>query len=240
MKQIKNWIWQDNLNVVSTNDDAKSLVAKLKQPCIVSALEQTGGRGRRGNSWVSQKGNLFASFAFEIKANELCHMVILSAVAVLKTISHFIKDAKIEVKWPNDVLVNGEKISGILFEKADDNFWVMGVGINIVSNPELVDIKYNATSLHNLGIYIDRLSVLEHLTNVLDKLLEHYQTSGFSQIKQTWLDNAYNLGNAVLIKQEKQTIDGIFLTIDDNGAMVLKTNEEIKKILVGDLFVKES
>lgn len=240
MKKINDWIWQDIQSVNSTNEVAKNIIFQLKQKSIITAVEQTNGRGRRGNFWVSNKGNLFASFIFEIKALDLSKIVILSAVAVLTTIKYFIKNCKIEVKWPNDVLVNGRKISGILFEKADDDFWVMGIGINVVSSPELAQANYKATNMKDLGFCVDRLQVLKHLVNVFDELLEQYYNFGFEKIKQTWLDNAYNLGNCVVIKQEKNIIEGIFLTIDDNGALVLKNQNEVKKIIVGDLFVKES
>ena len=79
--------------------------------------------------------------------------------------------------------------------------------------------------------------MLRLFIEVFDELLEEYYNFGFDNIKQTWLDNAYNLGNCVTIKQEKNVLQGIFLTIDDNGALLLKTDGKIKTILAGDLFV---
>ena len=70
--------------------------------------------------------------------------------------------------------------------------------------------------------------------------MEIYYNNGFESIRQTWLDNAYNLGKSVIIKQEKQIKEGVFVTIDENGALILQNNDVVEKILAGDLFVKES
>ena len=240
MNKFNNWIWKDFDVVENTNDEAKKLVCRFKQNCIVSAEKQSNGRGRRGRKWLGQEGNLFASFAFEIGLHDLNKMVILSSVALLNTVKHFAYGNNVKIKWPNDILVNEEKISGILFEKADENFWVMGIGINILSSPKLDRADYNATDFCKLGINVNRIQVLEYFVNAFDELLSQYYTMGFEKIKKTWLDNAYNLGNFVTIRQEKQFISGKFLTIDDNGVLILKTDKGIEKILVGDLFMNES
>ena len=240
MKQINNWIWQDYDSIKSTNDEVKSLVHRLKRNCIVSAIIQTEGRGRRGKSWISQQGNLFASFAFKAKTEDLNKLVILSAVAVYETVKYFVKNANIKIKWPNDVLVNGAKISGILFEKADDDFWVMGVGINVLKSPSDNLTEYQTICLNQLGIKTNREEVLKIFVKVFDELIAKFYRFGFENIKQTWLDNAYNLGNCVKIKQEKNIFQGVFVNIDNNGALLLNTGNEIKTILAGDLFVIES
>ncbi len=240
MNKFNNWIWKDFDAVENTNDEAKKLVCSFKQNCIVSAVKQNNGRGRRGRKWLGQEGNLFASFAFEIELHDLNKMVILSAVALFNTVKHFVGGNNVKIKWPNDILVNEEKISGILFEKADENFWVMGIGINILSSPKLDKANYNATDFCKLGINANRIQMLEYFVNTFDELLSQYYNIGFEKIKKTWLDNAYNLGNFVIIKQEKQVVSGKFLTIDDNGVLILKTDNGIEKILVGDLFMNES
>ena len=240
MRKIRNWIYKDLQTVVSTNDEAKLSVLTEKQNCIVSAIEQTGGRGRRGRQWISQDGNLFVSYAFKIKPSDLNRIVILSAVTIFETIKHFVPNHDVKIKWPNDVLVDDKKISGILFEKVDDDFWVMGVGINVMSNPEHTDLVYPTTSLKNLGIDTNRIAVLEYLTDMFDNLLDTYYNDGFENIRQTWLKNAYNLGKHVIIKQENKIQEGIFWTIDKNGALILKNNDNMEKILAGDLFVKEA
>ncbi|MBE6451408.1 MAG: biotin--[acetyl-CoA-carboxylase] ligase [Alphaproteobacteria bacterium] len=237
MKKIRNWLWQDFDIITSTNDVAKLLADEVKQNCIVSAVLQTNGRGRRGNNWISQKGNLFASIAFKAKTADLSKLAILSAVAVYKTIRHFVCNCDIKIKWPNDILVNNAKISGILFEKANDDFWVMGVGINVINSPQDNLTDYKTISLNQLGANTKREEVLSLFVKVFDELLEEYYKLGFDNIKQTWLDNAYNLGNCVTVKQEKNVLQGVFLTIDDNGALLLKTDGKIKTILAGDLFV---
>lgn len=239
MEKVDSWIIKQINQTSSTNDEAKKLVAQIKQKCLVIASKQTMGRGRRGRSWISQEGNLFVSFAFKFKLSELGKMVILSAVTVFDVIKCFAFTQDVKIKWPNDILVEGKKISGILFEKADDDFWVMGIGINVVSSPQNIDGKYETISLKSLGIDVNVQEVFEKLVLAFDEQLILYQQFGFEEIKQTWLDNAFNLGQLVVIKQEKEDKEGVFCGIGDNGELLLKTNKKTEKIIVGDLLLKE-
>ena len=239
MEKINSWQIKRLETTSSTNDEAKKLVSEIRQNCVVVALEQTSGRGRRGRSWISQKGNLFVSFAFKVNLAELGKMVVLSAVTVFNAVKSFAKDDDVKIKWPNDVLVNGKKISGILFEKAEEDFWIMGIGINIISNPENVDGKYGTISLKSLGSNAGLEDVFNKLVLEFDEQLEQFQQFGFDKIKQTWLDNAFNLGNPITIVQENKNKDGVFCGIGDNGELLLKTTNGTEKIIVGDLLIKE-
>ena len=239
MENIGSWTIKYFEQTSSTNDEAKKLVSQIKQKCIVIASKQNSGRGRRGRIWISQEGNLFVSFAFEAKLSEIGKLVILSAVTVFNVIKKFALSQNVKIKWPNDILVDGKKISGILFEKADGNFWIMGIGINVVSSPQNIDGKYETISLKGLGIDVNVQEVFENLVLAFDEQMVVYQQFGFDKIKQMWVDNAFNLGNSVTIRQEKEDKEGIFCGIGDNGELLLKINEETEKIIVGDLLLKE-
>lgn len=219
----------------STNDLAAILAEKHKAPLVVIARRQTAGRGRRGRSWISQDGNLFMSLVFAAELKDLGQLVILSGLAVLRTVGFFAPQADVKVKWPNDVMVGGAKISGILFERGPENLWIMGVGINIVSSPEH-GTMYPTCSLSSLGAKVGREEVAEALLAQFDTLYEQWRRDGFSAIKKSWLDKAYKQGKKVTVKQDDKNKEGIFLGIDDNGGLLLLTESGTERVLVGDVY----
>lgn len=219
----------------STNGLAAILAEKHKAPLVVIALRQTAGRGRRGRSWISQDGNLFMSLVFAAELKDLGQLVILSGLAVLRTVEFFAPQADVKVKWPNDVMVGGAKISGILFERGPEDLWIMGVGINIVSSPEH-GTMYPTCSLSSLGAKVGREEVAEALLAQFDTLYEQWRRDGFSAIKKSWLDKAYKQGKKVTVKQDDKNKEGIFLGIDDNGGLLLLTESGTERVLVGDVY----
>lgn len=219
----------------STNDEAAKILSKVQEPVAIVARRQTAGRGRRGRQWISQEGNLFCSLTFKADLQDLGCLVILSGLAVLKTINKFCPQAHAEVKWPNDVMIDGAKISGILFENAGDGFWIMGVGINIVSAPEK-GIMYPTCSLRQIGGQVSAKEVLHEFLLQFEQIYELWRHEGFTNLKKTWLDKAYKRGKKILIKQDNREIEGIFQTIDDQGSLILLTTNGSIKIIVGDVY----
>ena len=135
----------------STNDLAISLIKnKQKKVGCVYVDIQTKGRGTHGREWVSQKGNLFASIFFSLEKNypPFSEFSIINPIIISDVIKHFC-NKNIKLKFPNDIFVNGKKICGILQEvitSKDKNFLIIGIGINIVSNPD-INKDYKATNL---------------------------------------------------------------------------------------------
>ena len=236
MEKIENWYFEDLAQTSSTNDSVLEFLLRCNAPCIVSAAVQTKGRGRLDRKWESADGNLYVSFAYELDTSKIGHYVLLSGLAVLETVKTFAPDVCVEVKWPNDVFVGAKKISGILFEKGPDNYWIMGIGINVARTPKVENPMYQITSLHDFGVQVDRLKVLNVLVKHFDFLKMQYQKHGFSFLKSIWLDNAYNRGKNVIIKQNGKEIEGVLADLDENANLVLNTKEGEKHILVGDLF----
>ena len=136
---------------ISTNDVAISLIKnKQKKAGCIYADIQTKGRGTHGREWVSQKGNLFASIFFSLEKNypPFNEFSIINPIIISDVIKHFC-NKNIKLKFPNDIFVNGKKICGILQEvitSKDKNFLIIGIGINIVSNPN-INKDYKATNL---------------------------------------------------------------------------------------------
>ena len=139
-------------SVSSTNDVAISLIKKEKKNLgCVYAETQTKGRGTHGKKWISYKGNLFISIFFHLKENypPFNEFSVISPLIVSETIKHFCKDKTVSLKFPNDVFLNGKKICGILQETITFNkkkFLIIGIGMNVVSNPKIIDL-YEATNI---------------------------------------------------------------------------------------------
>ena len=139
-------------SVSSTNDVAISLIEKEKKNSgCVYAETQTKGRGTHGKNWISSKGNLFISIFFHLKENypPFNEFSVINPLIVSETIKNFCKDKKVSLKFPNDVFLNGKKICGILQETITfnkKNFLIIGIGMNVVSNPKIIDL-YEATNI---------------------------------------------------------------------------------------------
>ena len=138
--------------VTSTNDVAMKLIQKEKKEIgFVYAETQTKGRGSQGKLWVSEKGNFFGTIFFQLKKNypTFDEFSIINPVIISDVIENYCKEKKISFKWPNDIFVNEKKICGILQEiitVENKNFLIIGIGINVLSNPK-IDTKYKTTSI---------------------------------------------------------------------------------------------
>jgi len=161
-------------SVTSTNDVALNLIQKEKKTIgCVYADAQTKGRGTHGRKWISDKGNLFGSLFFPLKNNypafnefSIINLIILSGV-----IENYCKKKNVSFKWPNDVLVNRKKICGILQELITSNnrkFLIIGIGINIVSHPN-INNEYQATN-----IFLETKIKLP-IREIMDKIIFSYE-----------------------------------------------------------------
>lgn len=235
-EKIALWDWYDANILTSTNDEIKNLTQNVNF-IVLSAIEQTKGRGRRGNKWHGDKGNLYFSYSIEIIATEISQIVCLIGLCLAKTILSYSENNQVQIKWPNDVFVNGKKISGILLENIKNNLWAVGIGVNIISHPKLDNANYQATSLKENNIITNREEFLKNYLNVFKQYYQVYKQDGFNKIKQEWIELAINYQKEISIKTEKEIKTGIFLNLDDNGYLILKTNKGEEKIIAGDLFI---
>jgi len=227
----------------STSDEAKALAAAgAPAGTVVWALEQTGGRGRLDRSWSSPRGNLFSSFVLrpEVPPAQAAELGFVAALAVAEAVSGFVSQpAPIRLKWPNDVLVDGAKIAGILLEARSASSglvdWVvLGIGINIVAAPE--GTPYPATCIARLTETPPPVgAVLEALAATLATWLEIWDRRGFPPIREAWLDRARGLGETLQIRQGEATLSGRFLDLDLDGALVLETETDVRRITAGDV-----
>ena len=225
-------------SVDSTNRVATDLGYEgIKVWTVVHALEQTAGRGRHRNEWFSPRGNLFISAVLKptVKFEKWSELSFVISLAVADTVDFLIHNSPATLKWPNDVLVNGKKIAGILLESAQDkkkeNYLVVGVGINVASGP--AGARYGATWIDELALEKKSVeTVLPILINALVDWYDVWETLGFEEIRNHWLKRAHGLGQRVnLTDRASQLLEGIYRGISADGRMILKKNDDTEEII---------
>lgn len=237
MANLENWDWIDYKEIGSTNDAVRLLTNDTKgHRYVVTTKTQTGGRGRRGRSWVGLEGNLFMSQAVEIDLKNMGPVVFIVSLSLLEAIRKISPHIDIKLKWPNDVLVNSCKVSGILLEKGEGDYLIIGMGVNVKASPQIEGLIYPATSLNEAGIETTRLTVLKEYLQRFNANWQSWQEQGFVEIKQRWLADAKSLGEEIIVHTETEDKVGIFSGLDDNGILLLESGGKIEKIYAGDIF----
>lgn len=241
MENLHGWHWEDFAELGSTNDYAAGLSAQPPAPRFaVTAVKQTAGRGRRGRSWQSLEGNLFMSLGLEIEQQRWGELVFVISLALLETVRALKPEIDISLKWPNDVLVAGNKISGILLEKGAGMYIIIGIGVNIVSAPAASgSLLYQAGSLAENGIRTDRVTFLKAFLQQFNCGLERWNRQGFAPVKELWLQAAKGVGSEIRVNLPRESLSGIFKGLGDDGCLLLETAGEIKKIAAGDVFFRQ-
>jgi BirA family biotin operon repressor/biotin-[acetyl-CoA-carboxylase] ligase len=227
----------------STNDEAKRLARDgAAEGLIVWAKGQDAGRGRRGRVWVSPPGNLYFSLVLRphCRAAEAAQLGFVAALGMAAVLGELAPTIAIRCKWPNDLLANGKKIAGILLETemvAGDlpEFVVIGVGVNLVSSPN--DASYPATSLVEEGIAsLAPQPALARFAEHFAEWLAIWREDGFAPIRAAWLLQAVGLGEPIQVRLERDTIEGQFLDLDDDGALMLGLPDGSRRIAAGEVF----
>lgn len=229
--------------VASTNDEAKALAAAgAPAGTLVWARAQSAGRGRQGRDWVSPAGNLYASLILRpaVPIAVAAQLGFVASLAVGDACLAMAPDATIAFKWPNDVLLSGRKLAGILLESqaraAGALDWlVIGIGINLATYP--VDVDYKATALSAAGADAEPATMLATLAAaLLDWLGRWRDGAGFAAIRAEWLARAQGLGQPIRVRLPGSTLEGIFAGLDSDGALLLDSAAGRRRIAAGDVF----
>jgi len=211
--------------LVSTNVEALALAGRGERgPLWVTAGRQSGGRGRRGRTWVSEPGNLFASLLLTdaAPAEHWPELAFVAALAVHDAIAELAPALRPQlfIKWPNDLLVAGRKLAGILIEGEGEDRVVVGIGINCVSHPLATD--YPATDLAAAGASITAEALFMALSaKMVGRLAQWNKGEHFSTIRADWLARAAGRGELMRVRLPDQEVEGHFETVDDAGRLVL-------------------
>lgn len=222
----------------STSLEAKRRVAAgAVGPLWIIALKQTGGYGRRGSAWTQEEGDVAATFLFEPRAapERLPELSFVAALAVWDAVRRYAPGADIEVKWPNDILVGGGKIAGLLLElitSPNGPLIALGVGVNVVSEPK--NLAYPAARLIDWAKSApEPRRFVETLDESFAAWLAIWRREGFSAIREAWLQRANGLGERIKVRLENETIEGEFVDLDLSGALILECAGERRAIAAG-------
>lgn len=233
-------------SVGSTNDEAKAFARSgAFEGTIVWAKRQDAGRGRRGRAWTSPEGNLYTSTILRPgrSAAEAAQISFVAALAIADTAESVLPEsAEVRCKWPNDVLVNGRKVSGILLESEGEPtgglVWlVLGVGINLRHFPE--STEFAATSLAAEGApTMVPGALLEVYADQLARWYGAWIDHGFGPIRDAWLRRAKGLGEPIVVRLSDRTLTGTFADLDSDGVLLLDRDDGAgrQRIAAGDVF----
>ncbi len=230
----------------STNDDLWLLGEQgAEEGSVVMAEMQRKGKGRRGRQWVSPAGrNLYVSVLLRppLIPFEASLITLMAAVRICKTMEEMFQ-LQPRIKWPNDVLLEGKKIAGILAEMHAEqeriHFLVLGIGVNLNMTPDMfpADIQYPATSLRIvLGQSVERVAFARKLLESLDKGYDTFLNHGASSIRKDWLGRCAHTAGEIDVNTINGTKRGRFSGIDEDGALILEVSKNRKeKIRAGDV-----
>ncbi|PCH94186.1 MAG: biotin--[acetyl-CoA-carboxylase] ligase [Rhodobacteraceae bacterium] len=232
----------------STNLEANRRVATTAGCLWILANAQTAGVGRRGRAWSTKTGNFAATLLMPLTI-PLKDAALYSFVAALSLRDAFVavgvKPADVSLKWPNDVLLQGGKVAGILLETAGKgpSHMMIGIGVNLAHAPRGAALEATATPPKSLvgdaDIDIKAEAFLDVLAAQFSLRDTQFKTAGFAAIRRDWLAHATRLGDQITARMPKETVTGRFETVDDTGALVLHTSNGLRHITAAEIFFKE-
>ncbi|MEL6751809.1 MAG: biotin--[acetyl-CoA-carboxylase] ligase [Pseudomonadota bacterium] len=208
----------------------------------VTGIRQLAGRGRRGRAWVSEAGNLYATaLLVDPKPEDRVGLLpLVAALALHKAIAPRLRTpGKLQLKWPNDLLFHGAKVSGILLEQAfrDDGkrLLVIGMGVNCSHSPS--ETAYPARALSDLGEGLEPEPLFSALAASLAELLQIWASQdGARAIVDQWTDRAQGIGGAITVRFPDHEENGTFAGLDADGYLLLQQDGATRRIMAGDVF----
>lgn len=233
--------------VDSTSSEAARLAPGLTQPTWIMARRQTAGRGRRGRVWIAPEGNFSASLALR-PGGDPAQAALRSFVAALALADALAQlcgpHASLSLKWPNDLLLNGGKVAGILLESAGAggaiSHLIIGVGVNLITAPPREAVETGAIApvsvVGETGLTLTQDELLDALAAAYARWERQFVTFGFAPVRTAWLNRAARLGQPIVARTVSETVEGTFETIADDGALVLKTATGRRAIPAADVF----
>ncbi len=234
-------------SVASTNDEALERASEnMPAWTIVRAVEQRSGRGRRGKTFASPPGNSYTSFLLrpDCAQADAPQIALLAGLAVARAIRELAPDLPpAQCKWPNDVLIDGDKVCGILVEAVSTgarlDAVVVGIGVNLVSHPSLDGVRIS--DLRILGAQVDRNAWLIALASHLKGLVDLWSHGGFAAVRKAWLDHAAGLNSPVTHCDEtRPPLHGTLAGIDEAGAVLIAdTAGQTHRCVSGSLVLED-
>ncbi len=231
--------------VDSTNAEAARVAATLAGPEWILGLRQTAARGRRGRAWVNPAGNFAATLVMPV-AETPDRVALRSFVASLALFDALEAvtgtDTGLALKWPNDVLLNGGKLAGILLESIGGakGHLAIGIGVNLLAAPDRAAVEESAVApvslLAETGVRVTPETFLEALASAFAGHEDRFTTYGFEPIRTLWLSRAARLGEGITARTAREVFTGVFETVDAAGQLVLKTSKGRVTIAAAEVF----
>lgn len=234
-------------SVDSTNAEAARIAPNLTGPEWILALRQTQGRGRRGRPWADPGGNLSATLVMRPTEtpDKVALRSFLAALALFDAcVAATGREDLFSLKWPNDVLLNGGKLAGILLESTGDAKGVshiaIGIGVNLISVPDTGELETRSVPpvsiFSETGVRISPQDFLNLLAPCYAKHETTFQTLGFAPIREMWLSRAAKLGEVITARTMRHEITGVFETVDETGNIVLSTPNGRETVPAAEIF----
>jgi BirA family biotin operon repressor/biotin-[acetyl-CoA-carboxylase] ligase len=234
--------------VDSTNAEAARIAPDLAGPTWILGLTQTAGHGRRGRVWTHPKGNFAGSLVMRpaAQASEMAKRSFVAALALHDALSTVTgQGARFALKWPNDILLNGGKVAGILLESAGGpggiiSHIAIGMGVNLAAAPDVGEVEAWATRpvslLSETGVNVTPEEFLDVLAPAYARWEAQIATYGFDPIRTAWLARAAKIGEVITARTMREEWSGPFETVDNEGNLVLKTSKGVVAIPAADVF----
>lgn len=245
-------LWYESLGLIifdtidSTQAEAHRLaLSNAKGNFIICAKSQTSGRGRHGRTWISEEGGVYYSLLLQdnIESYKPTELGFVIGNALYDTIKFFLPaNQDCTLKWPNDLVVLGQKIAGILVEHKQNhlnkNYYAVGVGINLTTYPE--DIDQKATSLLMVGGKKTSFEdVIDYLSSKIVFWLDIYAKLGFKRIIDSWVKKSFSVGIPLSTTHNGSKIQGIYKGVErETGALILLVKGEKIIINSGEIYLE--
>ena len=213
------------------------------QGTVIIAGEQTSGRGRAERAWLSPKGNIALSIILYPDISQLPFLIMIASLAVVHSIES-VTGLKTWIKWPNDILMNGKKVCGILIENEVKNnklvYSIIGIGINVAVTPKFGEVSASATSLKDeLGGSVLRAHIIKQLLFEIERM--YLMLPDENRIFQEWQDRMITLGKEVSVNSGNAILEGVAESVDKNGALLLRhTDGSSTKVVAGDVSLRDN
>jgi BirA family biotin operon repressor/biotin-[acetyl-CoA-carboxylase] ligase len=229
----------------STNAEARRRAeAGERGPVWLLARRQTAGRGRRGRAWEAGQGNLAATLLLTLDKPplEAAQLAFVAGLAVDEMARAYAQEASIALKWPNDLLIEGRKVSGMLIESGQGagGLWLaVGIGVNLLDYPEDVERPATALARHlQAGIAPPTSDeALGRLAAAFDRWFNLWLEQGFGPIRAVWTHRAMGLGGPCTARLDREAVSGTAEGLDADGALLLRLPRgDLRRITAGDVF----
>lgn len=236
--------------VDSTNAEARRRAeAGEAGPLWITARRQTAGRGRRGRAWETGQGNLAATLLTTTAKPpaQAAEIAFVAALAVADLVLAHVPDSLVRLKWPNDVLVDGRKVSGVLIEsgaRGDGRLWLaVGIGVNLRSAPMAAERPAAALADHlkaGVAAPLPPDAALDRLAEAFARWAAVWETYGFEPVRAAWTARA-ELGRPCVARLDHETVEGVAEALDVDGALRLRVADgSLRRITAGDVFFPDA